>query len=52
MTEAAPYRLSLTPGEPKWAAPCLGEHNHHVCTQILGMSDEEFVELVAEGVFE
>lgn len=52
VTEAAPYRLSLTPGEPKWAAPCLGEHNHHVCTQILGMSDEEFVELVAEGVFE
>jgi benzylsuccinate CoA-transferase BbsF subunit len=52
VTEAAPYRLSRTPGEPKWPAPCLGEHNNYVCTQILGMSDEEFVALVADGVFE
>jgi benzylsuccinate CoA-transferase BbsF subunit len=50
VTEVAPYRLSLTPGEPKWAAPCLGEHNEYVCTQILGMSDEEFVQLLADGV--
>ncbi len=52
VTEVAPYRLSCTPGEPRWAAPCLGEQNHLVCTQVLGMSDEEFVELMAEGVFE
>jgi len=52
VTEVAPYRLSRTPGEPRWAAPCLGEHNDYVCTQILGMSDEEFVELLADGVFE
>lgn len=52
VTEAAPYRLSRTPGGPKWPAPCLGEHNHYVCTQVLGMPDEEFVALVAEGVFE
>ncbi|MBI4296227.1 MAG: CoA transferase [Chloroflexi bacterium] len=33
-------------------APLLGEHTEHVCTQILGMSDEEFVGLMAEGIFE
>lgn len=52
VTEVAPYRLSRSPGEPKWAAPCLGEHNNYVCTQILGMSDAEFIELVAEGILE
>ncbi|MBM4463644.1 MAG: CoA transferase [Chloroflexi bacterium] len=52
VTEMAPYRLSCSPGEPKWAAPCLGEHNHYICTQILGMSDAEFIELVTEGVLE
>jgi len=33
-------------------ALCLGEHNEFVCTQLLGMSDEEFVGLMAEGVFD
>jgi hypothetical protein len=33
-------------------APCIGEHNHYVYTEILGISDEEFVELLSEGVFE
>jgi crotonobetainyl-CoA:carnitine CoA-transferase CaiB-like acyl-CoA transferase len=33
-------------------APCLGEHTEYVCTRILGMSDEEFVDLFTEGVFE
>ena len=33
-------------------SPCLGEHNHYVYTKILGLSDEEFVALDAEGVFE
>ncbi|HTY82018.1 MAG TPA: CoA transferase, partial [Dehalococcoidales bacterium] len=28
----------------------LGEHNDYVFTKLLGLSDEEFVELVAEGV--
>jgi crotonobetainyl-CoA:carnitine CoA-transferase CaiB-like acyl-CoA transferase len=52
VTEVAPYRLSCSPGEPKWAAPRLGEHNNYVCTQILGMSDAEFIGLVTEGVLE
>ena len=46
-----PARFSLTPhsvGSP----PCLGEHNEYVCCQLLGISDGEFAELVAEGVVE
>lgn len=46
------YRLSATPTEFARAAPILGEHNYYVYTEILGMSDEEFTELLAAGVFE
>jgi benzylsuccinate CoA-transferase BbsF subunit len=44
------YVLSKTPpflGPP----PCLGEHTDYICREILGLSDEEFVELLNEGVF-
>jgi crotonobetainyl-CoA:carnitine CoA-transferase CaiB-like acyl-CoA transferase len=50
--DGPPFKLSETPAELSMPAPCLGEHTEYVCTQILGMSDEEFVELLAEGVFE
>jgi len=33
-------------------APALGEHNEYVATKILGLSDNEFVELLGAGVFE
>jgi crotonobetainyl-CoA:carnitine CoA-transferase CaiB-like acyl-CoA transferase len=46
------FRLSKTPAELKLPAPCLGEHTAYVCTEIIGMADEEFLELMAEGVFE
>lgn len=46
------YRLSKTPAEFKMSGPCLGQHSEYVCTQLLGMSDEEFVQLFVEGVFE
>jgi crotonobetainyl-CoA:carnitine CoA-transferase CaiB-like acyl-CoA transferase len=45
-------RLSKTPATPKTPAPCLGEHTEYVCTQILGMSDEEFLDLYRTGVFD
>lgn len=44
--------LSETPGEGRMPAPCIGEHNEYVCTTLLGMPDDEFVALLAEGVFE
>lgn len=50
--EAPPWKLSETPAELRMPAPCLGEHTEYVCTQILGMSDEEFVELLNEEVFQ
>jgi len=46
-----PAKLSKTPYEMR-RAPMLGEHNEYVYTQLLGMSDEEFVQLMADGVFE
>ena len=33
-------------------APCIGEHNQYVFNDILGLSDEEFVELLNQGVLE
>jgi len=50
--EMAPFRLSETPGGLKKPAPCLGEHNEFICREILGMTDKEFIELMAVGVFD
>jgi len=46
------YILSKTPTQPRIPAPCLGQHNEFICTQLLGMSDEEFAGLTAEGVLD
>lgn len=50
--ETPPFRLSKTPPELNKAGPCLGEDTEYVCTKILGMSDELFVELLSQGVFD
>ena len=50
--DGIPFILSKTPNEIKMAAPCLGEHNEYVYKEILGMSEEEYVDLLVEGVFE
>ncbi len=46
----APYRLSVTPAVPLVRAPRLAEHNEEVYKGLLGLSDERFVELLAEQV--
>ena len=46
------FRLSKTPCQLTMPAPCLGQHTEYVCTEILGMSDEELVELLSQGVLE
>jgi crotonobetainyl-CoA:carnitine CoA-transferase CaiB-like acyl-CoA transferase len=46
-----PYKLLKTKAQVK-TSPCLGEHTEYVCTQLLGMSDEEFLDLFQENVFE
>lgn len=47
---APAYRLSETPFEARVPAPCLGQHNEYVFKEILGMSDDEIADLLAEGV--
>lgn len=44
------FELSKAPARRPMPSPCLGEHTEYVCTNILGMSDEEFVELLGSGV--
>lgn len=44
--------LSETPAELNKAAPVLGQDNYQVCTEILGLSDDEFIDLVNSGVLE
>ena len=48
---ALPFRLSRTPAQVYRQEPCLGEHNSYVCTDILNMSDEEFVALLEADAF-
>jgi benzylsuccinate CoA-transferase BbsF subunit len=46
------FIMSETPGRPYRPSPLIGEHTQQICSEILGMSDEEFVNLMAQGVFE
>lgn len=46
-----PCRLSKTPDEIRHS-PRLGEHTEYVCTEFLGMTDDEFLELLSSGVFD
>ena len=45
------FRLSVTPHEMR-PAPLLGEHTHRVVTELLGLSDERYAELLGAGVLE
>lgn len=49
--QAWPVHLSRTPHRLSYA-PLLGEHTEHVCTRLLGMSDEEFAGYLADSVLE
>ena len=44
------FTLSKTPGALRWAAPCLGEHNEYVFKELLGLSEEAYVQLLIEEV--
>jgi len=50
--EAPGFRLSKVPLEIEQSSPCIGEHNYFVCTQFLGISDEDFANLVSASVLE
>lgn len=44
-----PWKLSLTPCEVQRPAPCLGEHNAEVLTDLLGYTKTEIADLAAAG---
>ena len=46
------FKLSKTPAEARTPSPTLGEHTEYVCTNILGMADNDFAEAAASGLFE
>ena len=50
--DGPPAVLSKTPGKLRTPAPLLGEHTEKVCKEILGLSDEEMVDLFVEGVLQ
>jgi crotonobetainyl-CoA:carnitine CoA-transferase CaiB-like acyl-CoA transferase len=49
--EGISFVLSKTPGSIWKDGPCLGQDSMYICTEFLGMSEEEFGVLAAEGVF-
>lgn len=44
------FKLSKTPSQTTKSAPCLGQDNEYVYKEILGYSDDEISDLLAEGV--
>ena len=46
------FQLSQTPVAGRLPAPILGEHTEYVCTKIMNMPDDEFIDLMQQGVFE
>ncbi|MEE8442592.1 MAG: CoA transferase [Dehalococcoidia bacterium] len=46
------FRLPASPPRYQWPAPLLGEHTEYVFKEFLGVSDQEYSDLVAEGVLE
>ena len=44
------WRMTKTPGRLRLPAPCFGEHNDYVFSELLGMSKEEILRLAEEEV--
>lgn len=50
--EMPAFRLSLTPAKLNIAAPRLGQHSEYICREILEIPEDEFINLLFEGVIE
>ena len=50
--ESQASRLSATPSQIRSAAPLMGEHSQHVLADILGMNDDQILELAQAGAVE
>lgn len=44
------YKLSKTPGEIRWMAPPMGEHNELILGEFLGYSEPEIAQFAASGI--
>ncbi|MDP6549770.1 MAG: CoA transferase [Dehalococcoidia bacterium] len=44
------WKMSATPGQVRWASPTLGQHNHQVYGELLGLPQKEIGALEAKGV--
>jgi len=47
-----PFFLTRTPSGPERRDPLLGEHNGYFYQELLGLSEKEYQELIAEGVID
>jgi crotonobetainyl-CoA:carnitine CoA-transferase CaiB-like acyl-CoA transferase len=45
-----PWKMSATPVRVRWASPTLGQHNHQIYGELLGMPREEIAALEAREV--
>jgi benzylsuccinate CoA-transferase BbsF subunit len=45
-----PWRLSKSPRRVTTPAPTLGEHNHYVLSDLLGLAEQEIAALTAQGI--
>jgi crotonobetainyl-CoA:carnitine CoA-transferase CaiB-like acyl-CoA transferase len=48
--DGAVTRFSATPGDPRFAAPTLGQHTHAILPDLLGLTDDDIVTYAAAGV--
>ncbi|MFC1861603.1 CaiB/BaiF CoA transferase family protein [Chloroflexota bacterium] len=48
--QQADYILSKTPREVTRPSPCLGEHNEYVYKELIGLTDDEISDCLAEGI--
>jgi benzylsuccinate CoA-transferase BbsF subunit len=46
------FEMSKTPGKAYRPSPLVGEHTGYVCSELLGIKDEEFAEMMGSGLFE
>lgn len=48
--QVPPFHLSETPAHLR-PAPRMGEHNEFICTELIGMQDSEYIDLLLADVF-
>jgi len=51
LADTLPPKFSESPAKLRLPSPCIGEHNAYVCSDMLGMTDEEFVNAMVAGAF-